>query len=60
MAKRCDTADKCVWGKDNICAYNPYMTDESVCPRLLDKYATASLITTERIVLNREREERNG
>lgn len=60
MAKRCNEAKKCVWGKDNICEYNEYMTDKSVCPRLLDKYATVSRVTIEQIVRSKEGEVRYG
>lgn len=56
MAKKCDEAKTCVWGNGNVCAYNEYMTDESVCPRLLDKYATVNYMTVEQIVRNKERE----
>lgn len=60
MAKRCNEAKNCVWGKGNICGYNEYMTDKSVCPRLLDKYATVSRVTIEQIVRNREGEVKYG
>ena len=60
MAKRCNEANTCVWGNKGICGYNEFMTDKAVCPRLLDKYATVTFITTEQIVRNREREVCNG
>lgn len=60
MAKRCNEAKTCVWGNVDICGYNEYMREESVCPRLLDKYATVGYVTVEQIVRNREREVKHG
>lgn len=60
MAKRCNEADTCVWGNEGICGYNEFMTDEAVCPRLLDKYATVNYVTIEQILRNKEGEVKYG
>ena len=60
MAKRCNEADTCVWGNKGICGYNEFMTDEAVCPRLLDKYATVSHVTIEQILRSKEGEVKYG
>ena len=60
MAKRCNEADTCVWGNKGICGYNEFMTDEAVCPRLLDKYVTVNYVTIEQILRNKEGEVKYG
>lgn len=60
MAKRCNEANTCVWGNKGICGYNEFMTEEAVCPRLLDKYATVGRVTIEQIVRNKEGEVKYG
>lgn len=60
MAKRCNEAKNCVWGNGKYCGYNEFMTDQAVCPRLLDKYATVGRVTIEQIMRSKEGEVKYG